>query len=224
MPRKYKKKTRKRAPPRRARRRAVPMGMQSGLPKVRRTSQRYVDTVSMSSTFGSMEVFRWRANGAWDPSYTGGGHQPMGWDQMAAQYNHYVVVGAKISAKWMRQDFNTDMVCGVYLSDDATIPYPDYTGFVEARRGTHRSLGYGSDGKTPTVVSKFSAKKFFNITDIKDNFDRLGSLTNTTPGEQCIFNLWVQDLDPLHAVSASRFIVTIDYIIDWSEPKDLSQS
>lgn len=200
------------------------MGYTSGLPKSRRTIQRYSEAVALTSTFGSLETYRFRANSAFDPNYAGAGHQPMGFDQMALQYNHYVVVGSKISVKWMRTDFNTDMVAGVYLSDDTSTPYADYSGFIEARRGTHRTLGYGQDGQTPTIVSKYSAKKFFNITDVKDNFARLGSLVTASPTESAIFNIWVQNLDAAHASSASRFMVTVDYIIDWSEPKDLTQS
>jgi len=40
-----------------------------------------------------------RANSLYDPNYTGGGHQPNGFDQLIAAYNHFTVISSKIRVK-----------------------------------------------------------------------------------------------------------------------------
>jgi len=47
------------------------------------------------ANFGiTAQVFR--ANSLYDPDYTGGGHQPNGFDQIIAAYQHFTVTDAKI--------------------------------------------------------------------------------------------------------------------------------
>jgi len=63
--------------------------------RIRRTL-RYAQTNTIDvANFGiSAQVFR--ANSLYDPDYTGTGHQPNGFDQLIAAYNHYTVVGCRI--------------------------------------------------------------------------------------------------------------------------------
>ena len=35
-----------------------------------------------------------------DPNHTGVGHQPLYFDQLMTIYNHYIVIGAKITVKF----------------------------------------------------------------------------------------------------------------------------
>lgn len=57
---------------------------------------RYCDTYNLTSTAGSLAKQVWRANSLVDPDFTGAGHQPMYFDQYAALYENYVVIGSKI--------------------------------------------------------------------------------------------------------------------------------
>jgi len=52
------------------------------------------DIGATSTTTPTLRVFK--ANGLFDPDYTGTGHQPRGFDQMASLYNNYKVSAVKV--------------------------------------------------------------------------------------------------------------------------------
>lgn len=69
------------------------------MPSVHRTRLKYVQTVTLNtgttpSLFGSERSFR--LNSIFDPDVAVGGHQPYGFDQMAAFYNKYLVTRALV--------------------------------------------------------------------------------------------------------------------------------
>lgn len=195
-------------------------GYVSGLPKVRRAKMRYNETVELTSTLGSLDVANFRANGVYDPNMTGVGHQPFGYDTWSAQYNHYVVTGSKITVNIMPQNTTGAQIAGVYLGDDSS-NYTDSTGFIEAKKGTWKAMYLRSSGAL-TVGSKYSAKQFFNVKDVRDNQDRLGAVVGATPSETALYGIWFQTKD---ASTASIWVnVVIDYIVEFSEPKDIAQS
>lgn len=226
---KYTNKKKKKYAPRRGTRRrhrannTNMLGFVSGMPKVRRAHLRYADTIDLTSTVGSMAAYRFRATSLFDPDQSGTGHQPMGFDQWAQLYNHYVVVGAKISIKSLSGQSGSSIssICGCYISDDTTFPYSTSDGFIEAKRGAWRTMTHQRN--TVSFYVKFSTKKFFNITDVKDNVTRVGAAVGANPTEEAYFNVWFQDLDGTTSATG-RFQICIDYIADFSEPKDLVQS
>lgn len=59
---------------------------------------RYADTLTMDPSTGSYATFSYRANGIYDPQVTSGGHQPCGFDRWKLIYQHYVVIGSKVTA------------------------------------------------------------------------------------------------------------------------------
>lgn len=195
-------------------------GFVSGMPKVRRARLRYADQIDLTSTAGSIDVFKMRANSVFDPNESGVGHQPMGFDQWALLYNHYVVVGAKISIAALASGSVTSAVCGVYLADDSSVPYSVPEGYIESKKGPYRNINIQRNAVKMT--SNFSAKKFFNITDIKDNVVRIGADVGSNPTEPAVFHLWYHDYQG--STTTQTFQITVDYIVEFSEPKDLSQS
>lgn len=199
------------------------MGYASGMPMVRRTKHRYVANISITSSTGLLSFNLFRANSLFDPEYTNIGHQPMGFDQMAALYNHYCVIGSRITLKAMPNqatDVNT-AVFGVYISDDTTIPYTNYSGFMEAKRGTYKTLV--NQRNQVSLSTNFSTKKFFNASDVKD-IEYLWGTPGTNPAEEAYFCIWYQNLENPGETSTHNFLVTVDYIAEWKEPKDLAQS
>ncbi len=82
MPFKKKKYTKKRAYKKRSYRRKTNvfsrMAVPSGMPLIRRAKLRYVDSPLITSTFGVLQTYNYRANSIYDPDFAFGGHQPMG--------------------------------------------------------------------------------------------------------------------------------------------------
>jgi len=194
----------------------------SGMPKTRRAILRYTEHVtSMTSTTGTLASYVFRANGLYDPNYTSTGHQPMGFDQWAALYNHYVVLGSKMTVKVLPQETNVSpCVIGTFLTDGSAVPYTTPGSFIEAKRGPYRL--FKATDRVVSLVQKYSSKKQFNVVDVKDNMDRLGAPVTADPTEEAMFNIWFFTMD-LTTASLNLF-VSIDYIVEFSEPKDMATS
>lgn len=207
-----------------AKHRGYSMGVPSGIPVSRRANMRYVTNITLQSNIGAMDTHIYRANSPFDPDLTGVGHQPMGYNSWSSHFNHYVVLGARMLVSAVAQGSNTTTMCGLYLSDDSTA-YTDWDAFAEARKGTYKTIPKLVDGLKPTtLVSKFSARKFYNVADIRDNVNRIGAATSTNPSDVAEWHLWVQSQDKSTTGSGINLTVTIDYIVEFSEPKDIAQS
>jgi len=194
----------------------------SGMPKTRRAILRYTDHVtSITSTLGALGSYVFRANGIYDPNYTGTGHQPMGFDQWAALYNHYVVLGAKMTVKVLPSASSTaPCIIGTMVTDGTAVPYTTPGTFIEAKRGPYRL--FKATDRVVSLVQKYSSKKQFNVTDVKDNVARIGAPVTADPTEDAMFNIWFFTMD--NTTASPNLFVTIDYIVEFSEPKDMVTS
>lgn len=211
----YKRKPRARRQYRRRRRNT--QGYQSGMPKVRTAKLRYSQTISLTSTSGLLDSYVFRANGCNDPNVTGIGSQPMGWDQWGLMYNHYIVKGAKISVQQLAGGTAAvASISGAYIAPETTIAYTDPQLFIQAKKGTWRTQTH--QRKPTKFHCKFSTKKFYNIKDIKDNYNRLGSLVTADPQEGAYFQVWFADLTT--STTTQTYQIVIDYIVEFSEPKN----
>lgn len=167
-----------------------------------------------------------RANSIFDPDLTGIGHQPYKHDTYAGIYNHYVVLGSMITVEVVTVAGEGYAPGGpftimVRLKDDGGATTDPMSAFIERGEGTY-AMSSAQSNKFK-LRSRYSAKKFFNITNVKDNLDRLGAAFGANPTEGAYYEIrcagW-SGADP-------GFVyvnVTIDYIVSMSEPIDLAQS
>ena len=186
---------------RRRRRRRYPklvsQGVPSGMPTIRVAKLRYCDVTTFNSNLGGLNNYIYRANSIWDPDQSGIGARPLGATEWSNLFNHYIVKGSRITATFMGKSGeasaigNPPSLVGCYLTDSNTPAYSSSVNLIEARKGTHKSTQWRF---MPIVRSNFSAKKFFNVTDLKDNINRLGAPVNNNPTEQAFYNLWIQGL------------------------------
>lgn len=73
------------------------------------TTLTYCDTLQVrSGAAGAPDYHEFVCNGLYDPDKTGTGHQPMGFDQLMAKYNHYRVLGSHIEIKILPSQFQTN--------------------------------------------------------------------------------------------------------------------
>lgn len=183
---------------------------------------RYQELIAINpAVAGVIGNYQFIANGIHDPNLTGGGHQPMGHDEWAQFYNHYTVLGSKITVTGMSDSAGEAVLYGVYISDDATVP-TSLNELIENGKTGYRYTG--SVWKTQNMISrKFSSKKFFNIKDPKDN-NNLRATFGTNPSEQAVFTVWCRSVDSTTDPGNMYFNVVIDYIVALHERKDLSAS
>jgi len=198
--------------------------LMSGFPKSKVVTMRYADSgeITLNSTPGALSYQKYRANSIYDPDFTGGGHQPMGYDQWNQNYNHYVVLGAKITSTLTGVAAAADgaVVANISLMSGSTSIYTQMSEFIERGLGCTKVMcGFLGQAKV-TLTANYSAKKFFNIKDVKDNLDRIGAAFGADAADPAFFYITLQGQPDVRL----HVVTVIDYIVLMSEPSDLPQS
>lgn len=200
-------------------------GLPVGFPRTNRVKLRYVENVSVTPGQLAGQYF-FRANSCFDPNYTGTGHQPSGYDIWATFYNHYCVTAStcKVMIATPKTAQAGLVVYGVFLSDDPTVS----TTLETIMEQSHSTNGYAfanTDYGIPKAVYKtYNANKFFNTSNVKDNFSRYGAVITNDPTEVAFFCVFVGDTDTAVSLAACVLTVEIEYDVYFSEPKELAQS
>lgn len=195
----------------------------SGLPVNRPVRMRYCKEGFLSSTSGVLNSEVFAMNDIWDPEVAAGGHQPMGFDQMAALYNRYIVLGAKVRVTFYdnASTHSVPAVVGACTSDGTVAPYIESKYFIEAKRGSFRHITGGAR-RPITVTCKYSPKRFFGIKDTKDHHSTIGALVTGSPNNRAFCIVWCQATDG--GTQSLSMTVVIDFLVQFTEPKDLDGS
>ena len=187
---------------------------------------RYVDRFTLdpnlTSTAGD---YVFSANGLFDPNVTGIGHQPLGFDQWMAMYDHYTVLGSRATLQVVNNQtaIGDSLFVGISLKDESAADTTDFITVMEQNKAKTRLLSNGTGSATNARVShNFSAKKFFH-TDVKDRPDLRGTVA-ANPAEQAYYHCFASSLngnDNPNIVAAS---ITIEYIVLLTERQPLPGS
>ena len=166
-----------------------------------------------------------RANGMYDPEVAIGGHQPLGFDQWSAFYNHWIVYSSTIEATFRDNAEANLCQVGILLGDDTTMPVTA-TAIREQPLNRNKFLVSGNVGKQAitTVRHTFNTKQFFNLVDVKDAGDRLGGSIAADPTDVAIFRVYFGLADDSTSSRTFNIAVKIRYTAVFSEPKALPQS
>lgn len=208
MPRKKGKNKYKRRQRKRYERYNASLVVPSGMPKTGRAKLSYCENLAMVSSTGNLTATVWRAGGAFDPRYASGGHQPMGFDQWAVLFNHYTTAGSRAEVTF-NPIADSPAMCGIYLEAANSPSYTIFTEFVESGKGQYALLNDNETSKK--LVCNYSAKKFFNLTNLKDNNSRIGADVASSPTEDAFFIIWMQSQD-LGTTMTVNGLLKIDYI------------
>lgn len=208
-----------------------PRAILSGFPKVKVVKLRYVDSnLTLDAGVGLISDNVYKLNDVYDPDSTGAGHQPMGFDQWALIYKHYTVLGAKITVQ-AKPSTGSNVIpsCfGITLSSESTpiSGFSSIDNLLESKlsRGWKISNVSQAGGNTnyPIVTKYFSSNKFFGTKNVVDGA-AYGALVTTSPNKLCYASVWATGTDSVDA-GAFTALVTIDYIVSFSDPKVLDGS
>lgn len=227
----FKKSYKKRRTFRSKRRRGIYSLPLAGFPKSKVVRLRYCEEITLDPTATTQGVFVFSANGVYDPNVTGIGHQPKGFDQNMAFYNHYTVLGSKISLRYCNKTGGNDVpgYAELLLTDDGTtgaslIAPIDMYESRYSKRGIPTTYGTerGYIGQRNTLTRKFSAKKFFRSRAVTSDANLRGTaVSNPTDQAYYEFVLFpINDNNP----GVMVFFVTIEYIVLLAEPNDIPRS
>lgn len=191
---------------------------------------RYVETIQIDPTAGNIASYIYRLNSLHDPNKTATGHQAYGYDQLMQHFDHYCVLGAKISVEHTPNAVLNKVPAyfGVLVSDDGTrastaanintLLEMDGTGPVKCVGDYHSS---SSGSSVARITRKVSMKKFFGRKP--NQGDKYQGSVGKNPDEMCFAEIFCTSIygnDP----SSYQFKVTIDYIALFTEPKPIAGS
>lgn len=194
---------------------------QANIPRIQHL--RYGTFENLNGTAGAIARRVYRANSVYDPQYAVGGTMCMRHKEMSAFYADYVVLGSKITVRQMGSQATSEpaAVLWIYLDDNPTTGALNYFQDIENGKCSY-ALTNETGTKKQTILSrKFSAKKWFNVSNVKDNVSRIGANCNSNPADEAYFVVNYQAIDAT-TTADTNVMVIIDYIVMYSQPIDLS--
>lgn len=194
-----------------------------GFPKRMMMTHKYQAAGVYQVTSNTFSKYQFSCNGMYDPDITGVGHQPLFFDQMAAIYDQYTVIGSKLVVEVTPVTAQTSAsLIGLYKDDDTVTSNTTEASMVgEQPSGYFKQLALNAV-KPIRLVSKWSAKKTFGPGAVVGDLRYQGTAT-ANPTEQTYWTLGIQNLN---LTTTQNYLVSykIEYVSVWTELKDIAQS
>lgn len=191
-------------------------------PKQFTTKLRYETSVDVDPPLGGTASHLFRANSVFDPDFTGVGNQPRYFDQIMPLYDHFTVIGAKITVK-VANPHTTPYIVGVQLNGNGTT-VANINDLIEQRNSTYKWIGHAyANTAINQITKKFSTKKFLGISKPLAEDDLRGSIS-ANPNEGAYFAVTVGSHDPAVNGLALPLRIIIDYIVVFTEPRTVASS
>jgi len=213
------------------------------------TKLRYVEKIDMGSLSNqNVSINQFIANGAYDPNFTGVGHQPRGFDQFMTGYETYTVTGSKMSVNFVYDAYqgpSSEALAGQMIQPGATDAADSLNAASAVICGVHKGMvaleaGTNEDqmekertqwkvmtpnGAPVTLSTNLAVKDFFGVQGTPVGQDGYTGSAAANPTNKCYYMVWVGRTNPYNqAICRVQAYVTIEYDITFSEPKTLTQS
>lgn len=178
---------------------------------------RYCEILNETTpTANTANAIDFAASGIFDPNLSLGGHQPLGRDEYLPFFRRYRIIGSRMK---ITCGFGISVrgQCGIVLSEAPGEISANVTTNMEQPYSTYVTMN--TEGKTRTLVKKFSMKKFFGRARAAQSTTE--AVMGSNPGDLGHFTIWFAS-DP---GSQSIYLnIQIDYIVLFSDRKFLLQS
>lgn len=192
-----------------------------GFPMKMVSKLKYVELFNLNPATGLANNYTFRANGIYDPNVTGSGHQPRTFDEHMLIYSKWVVLGSKITYRISTLDNTTYDVA--LTAQVASVPHTsnDIIQILEQRK-TNTKIFHGDGGNSCTLTSYYSAKKW-SSGRVTSNQDLEGT-SGADPTTTHYFNLQCQNMNSSTDIGTVDVLATIEYIVQFSNPIQFTQS
>ncbi len=183
---------------------------------------RYSDSKTLSSASGVAVGYILRANDVFDPDFTGTGHQPMGFDQLIAFYNHFCVVKSRLVVTFINTTASPPTVCIRQDADNTLITninqIMEFGGMVTEQLEVKGS--YGAN-KVLEMTCDIAHIQGVNRQAILAN-NALAGNALASPSEVTFYHIMMWDQTALSGSCTINFVVEYDVV--FFEPRDMTQS
>jgi len=178
--------------------------------------------IVLANTLANPGVYVLSLNGLYDPDATGSGHQPRGFDQLLALYDHYVVLEAKARISFANNSAANPCIAFAAVRDNTTTATTT-TNYMESGNTVFRSLS--SDGASNSVANidiTVNPNRFLGRRDPMSDPELKGSLTSN-PSEGAWLHVGAYSCD-LYTTCAVSLQVVMEYTVRLIEPKQITAS
>lgn len=219
MPRKRQK---RRRPRRRRRRKYYAIARKTPVPLRFFTKLRYNGQIQLNpGAAGAADAVAIHGNSCYDPIVAAGGHQPRGFDELMAMYDHFVVIGSKITVTFQPQNTTTNTYGGIAIRDTGTT-IAIFNDYMEG--GSVRSSPLSLQGARPTrLIAATSPRKFLGRSRVLADPELKGSASGN-PTEGFYYHIFAAASDASSDPGLIDVVFTIDYSVVLIEPKVPVQS
>lgn len=193
-----------------------------------KTTLRYVDTISIDPGSAGIASHVFMANGLYDTDVTGTGHQPLGFDELAALYTQYRVTSSDIKVTPVSAGTASTVpaLIGVFRDSDATLSYTLGTAIIEDPRVSNEWGCFGEKNGPDPAVRKYSLDAHYNAKrdmspETADNATTMSA--NPSGSYASYWQVWAASVygnDP----GSVEFVVEINFRVEFTEPLHLTQS
>jgi len=97
------------------------------------------DTSFGGLAVGAMAFYSFRATSLYDPNFTGLGHQPLGFDQLAALHERYIVTGCRYKVTFTSRSTTNNGVVGITINDKE-VPTGTFVNCLEQGQGEYQVI------------------------------------------------------------------------------------
>ena len=153
--------------------------------KTQMTKLVFSEQISLDPGVGLTANSTYNAGGCYDPRTALGGNQPRGFDQWMAFYEHYVVLGSKISVTFQTtglQPSDGNGIVGILLKANSANEVNNIPQLVELANTRYKAIGpVGGYNSTCTVSSRYSAKRFLGRASPLSDPELKGDLNSNPP-------------------------------------------
>lgn len=190
------------------------------LPKQLYNTLTYCETVNVSLSVAGLGSFLFSCNGMYDPNISGTGHQPRGFDQMMALYDHYTVLKSRMKMTVVSNG-NYPLVCSLGQDDDTTISAPNSYDIWEREGFKTIIFNSGAQTNPSSLYSWWDAKKVFGGDPQSD--PTMQGTSSANPTEQTYFVCYF-DGGAAGVSGSVTILVRIEYDVVFDELQSFASS
>lgn len=183
---------------------------QLGFPSEVITSLKYVQTVKLTSTSGSLAKNTFRLNSLFDPDVTGTGHQPMYADDFASIYSQYVVLGSRITVMFVPESINAGpMFVGITSNPSSSLASTTVDETAEQNNTSYAIITGYNGGGSKQLSNTYSPSKDLGVTA---DDDTVGATFGANPNNAWYAHISFAELSAT-TPSVCQCQVTIEFLV-----------